>query len=136
MKTVLYSLLAVALVATVGWGAFRYHRSVLDGDVARFLGDAENLIAGLQQYKEFTGAYPLGSNQDIAKALSGQTDKKVLILAVRKSDHNQKGEIVDPWGTPVQIYLSGNSVMIRSAGPNKAFEDSANPGADDLFKSN
>src|SRR5580765_585196 len=136
MKTVLYSILAVALIATVGWSAFRYNRNKLDSNVAKFLADADNLMTGLQQYKEFTGSYPTGGNQDIAKALSGQTAKKVLILAVRKSDHNQKGEIVDPWGTPITLYISGNGVLIRSAGPNKAFEDSSVASSDDLFRSN
>jgi hypothetical protein len=136
MRNVVYSVLAVLLLATAGWGTVRYNRNRLDANAAKFLSDADNLLAGLQQFKEFTGSYPSGSNLDIARALSGQTDKKVLILAVRKSDHNQKGEIVDPWGTPIQIFISGNGVLIRSAGPNKAFEDSSVAGSDDLFRSN
>ena len=47
---------------------------------------------------------------------------------------NDKGEILDPWGTPIQFYFSHNEVMIRSAGPNKAWEDSSNPTADDLYR--
>jgi hypothetical protein len=90
----------------------------------------------LQQYKEFIGSYPPGNNLDIAKALSGQTEKKVLILLARKAARNQQGELVDPWGTPIQFYLSGNSVLIRSAGPNKVWEDSSVMGSDDLFRSN
>jgi hypothetical protein len=64
----------------------------------------------------------------------GQSDKKVLILAVRRAPVNDKGEILDPWGTPIQFYFSHNEVMIRSAGPNKAWEDSSNPIADDLYR--
>ena len=71
----------------------------------------------------------------ISRALLGQTEKKVLILAVRRSDMNDKGEILDPWGTPVQFYFSHNEVMIRSAGPNKVWEDSAVAMADDLYRS-
>jgi hypothetical protein len=106
----------------------------VDSKVARFNSDAENLILGIQQYKEFTGLYPTGNNIQITKALLGQGEKKVLILAVRRADINDKGEILDPWGTPLQFYFSHNEVMIRSAGPNKAWEDSAVLTADDLYR--
>jgi len=102
--------------------------------IAKFNTEAENLIGGIQQYKEFVGTYPTGNNIAIAKALLGQTDKRVLILAVRKADLNDKGEILDPWGTPLQFYFSHNEVMIRSAGPNKVWQDSAVPSADDLYR--
>ncbi len=105
-----------------------------DEKVAKFNSDCDNLILGLQQYKEFVGTYPTGANVSIVKALLGQTDKKVLILAVRRSELNDKGEVVDPWGTPLQFYFSHNEVLIRSAGPNKAWEDSAIATADDLYR--
>jgi hypothetical protein len=102
--------------------------------VAKFNEDCDGLILGLQQYKEFVGTYPTGNNIAIAKALLGQTEKKVLILAVRRADMNDKGEILDPWRTPYQFYFSENEVMIRSAGPNKAWEDATVPTADDLYR--
>jgi len=105
-----------------------------DPKVAKFNSDSDNLILGIQQYREFVGSYPTGNNVAIAKALLGQSEKKVLILAVRRADINDKGEILDPWGTPLQFYFSHNEVLIRSAGPNKAWEDSANPNADDLYR--
>ena len=100
------------------------HPSAIDPKILKFNTDADNLILGLQQYREFVGSYPTGNNVTIAKALLGRTEKKVLILAVRKSDMNDKGEILDPWGTPLRFYFSDNEVMIRSAGPNKVWEDS------------
>ena len=118
------------LLVAKGWTVRR-----LDPKVAKFNQDAENLIMGIQQYKEFVGTYPEGNNVMISRALLGQTEKKVLILAVRRSDMNDKGEILDPWGTPVQFYFSHNEVMIRSAGPNKVWEDSAVAMADDLYRS-
>jgi hypothetical protein len=136
MKKILWALLAVVAVACVGWQSMRLAKSQLDAKVLAFHAEAEDLIQGLQQYKEFIGSYPPGNNLDIAKALSGQTEKKVLILVARKTARNQQGELVDPWGTPIQFYLSGNSVMIRSAGPNKVWEDSSVMGSDDLFRSN
>lgn len=129
---------AIVLLATVGvcvWLFFPKIRQKTDARVTKFNEDAENLINGLQQYKEFVGSYPPGNSVDIAKALTGQTDKKILILAARKNELNAKGEIVDSWGTPLQIYFSQNGIMIRSAGPNKVFEDSKNALSDDLFRS-
>ena len=136
MKTVVYSVLLVLLLLGAGWQAVRVASNKLDTRIAKFNKDAEDLIQGLQQFKEFVGAYPLGNNVDVVKSLLGQSDKKVLILAIRKSDINSKGEVVDPWGTPMKFYISGDSLLIRSAGPNKAWEDSTVLTSDDLFRSN
>jgi len=132
-KALALALVAVGAVSVLllvsGWTLKRQ-----DPKVAKYNADCDNLILGLQQYKEFVGTYPTGNNKGIANALLGQTDKKILILAVRRSDLNDKGEIMDAWGTPLQFYFSHNEVMIRSAGPNKAWEDSATPEADDLYR--
>ena len=106
----------------------------MDPKIAHFNEIADSLILGIQQYREFTGTYPSGSNVQITKALSGQGEKKVLILAIRKAPINDKGEVLDPWGTPLQFYFGNNEVLIRSAGPNKAWEDSAIATADDLYR--
>jgi hypothetical protein len=134
MKRALTIALIVVGVAGVLWVAKGWTLRRTDAKAVKFNADCENLILGIQQYKEFVGTYPTGANSAIAKSLLGQTDKKVLILAVRRSDLNDKGEIVDPWGTPYQFYFSHNEVLIRSAGPNKAWEDSASPTADDLYR--
>lgn len=134
MKKALTIILVLVAVGGVLWVAKGWTVKRTDPKFAKFNSDAENLILGIQQFKEFTGGYPTGNNMQIAKALLGQSDKKVLILAVRRADINDKGEILDPWGTPLQFYFSHNEVMIRSAGPNKAWEDSAIATADDLYR--
>jgi hypothetical protein len=134
MKKALTIILVLVAVGGVLWVAKGWTPKRMDPKYAKFNADAENLILGIQQYKEFTGSYPTGNNIQIAKALLGQSEKKVLILAVRRAEINDKGEILDPWGTPLQFYFSHNEVMIRSAGPNKAWEDSAIPTADDLYR--
>src|SRR4030095_7648695 len=128
-------LLVLFMVTGVLWVAKGWTFRRADEKAAKFNSDADNLIMGIQQYKEFVGTYPGGNNVSIAKALLGETDKRVLILAVRRSDMNDKGEILDPWGTPLQFYFSHNEVMIRSAGPNKVWEDSAIRRAEDLSRS-
>lgn len=134
MKKALAIIVIVLGVGGVLWvaGAWTLRRS--DPKILKFNMDADNLILGLQQYREFVGSYPTGNNVTIAKALLGRSEKKVLILAVRKSDMNDKGEILDPWGTPLRFYFSDNEVMIRSAGPNKVWEDSNVQTADDLYR--
>jgi hypothetical protein len=135
MKKILTFALILIGVGGVLWVAKGWTPSKrLDPKIAKFNADAESLILGIQQYREFTGTYPTGTSIQIAKALLGQSEKKVLILAVRRADINDKGEILDPWGTPLQFYFSHNEVMIRSAGPNKAWEDSALATADDLYR--
>jgi hypothetical protein len=134
MKKALTIVLVLFIVGGVIYAAKAWSFKRLDAKAAKFNSDSDSLILGIQQYKEFVGTYPAGNNIGIAKALLGQTDKKVLILAVRKSDLNDKGEILDPWGTPLQFYFSHNEVMIRSAGPNRVWEDSAVHSADDLYR--
>ena len=134
MKRVLAIVIIVLGVAGVLWVAKAWTPRRIDPKVLKFNIDADNLILGLQQYREFVGSYPTGNNVTIAKALLGRSEKKVLILAVRKSDMNDKGEILDPWGTPLRLYFSDNEVMIRSAGPNKVWEDSSVQIADDLYR--
>jgi len=129
------AVIAIALgVGGVLWVAKAWTPWRSDSKILKFNADADTLILGLQQYREFVGNYPTGNNLTIAKALLGRTEKKVLILAVRKSDMNDKGEILDPWGTPLRFYFSDNEVMIRSAGPNKVWEDSNVQTADDLYR--
>ena len=134
MKRIVTIALIVMGMTSVLYMAQGWTLRKADEKVAKFNSDCDNLILGLQQYKEFVGTYPTGANVSIVKALLGQTDKKVLILAVRRSELNDKGEVVDPWGTPLQFYFSHNEVLIRSAGPNKAWEDSAIGTADDLYR--
>lgn len=128
-------LIVIAAIATGGYW-FLQNKSRLQSDpkITEFHADAEALIQGLQQYKEFLGTYPTGNLQEISKALSGQGDKKIIIMATTKSKKNARGEMVDPWDTPLQFYFAQNGVMIRSAGPNKVFEDSKTPNSDDLFR--
>lgn len=129
----------VALVAVLagGWWAFNsFSTWKANASTRRFNDDMENLFAGLQKYKEYVGSYPVGSNADVVKALKGANPKSVIILVGRKNELNEKGEFVDPWGTPMRIYFSDVGVLVRSAGPNRRFDDSNVQQADDYFKSN
>jgi hypothetical protein len=107
----------------------------VDPPILQFHHDADRLIQALQRYKEFAHNYPAGDLAAIARSLSGQNPAdKILVMAATSSQMNARGELVDPWGSPLQFYFAENGVLIRSAGPNQKFEDSLMPGADDLYR--
>jgi hypothetical protein len=135
MKKIAAILIVVAGAATALWGAKTWSQRQFDLKVIRFNTEADNLILSLQQYREFAGTYPTGNNAAITRDLLGRGDKKVVILTARNhAEVNEKGEIVDPWGTPIQFFFSDTEVLVRSAGPNKVWEDTAVPFADDLYR--
>lgn len=102
--------------------------------IANFSAEVDNLFEIFHKYKEYVGEYPKGNNAEIARALQGENPKRVILI-LKKSDLNIKNEIVDPWGTPLKIYFANNEVLIRSAGPNKQFEDSKAGSSDDYVRS-
>ena len=126
----------VSLLCALGWGVRAWTTVRLNARASNLNVDVENLFVGLQRYKEYVGQYPNGSNAKIVKALMGENPKSVIILVGRKTDLNSQGELIDPWGTPLRIYFAGEGILIRSAGPNKRFDDSTAVGADDYYRSN
>jgi len=134
MKNIIAIGIVIVVVAGAAW-LFRNQIKVrTDPKVAEFNVQCDKLIQGLQQYKEFFKRYPSGTTAEISKALSGQAEGGVVIMATKNSQKNDKGEIVDPWGTTIQFFFSHNAVLIRSAGPNKFFEDSRSATCDDLYR--
>jgi len=136
MKKFLLIMGAIAVLVAAGWAVKAFTTVQAKARNSRLSTDVESLFDGLQKYKEFVGSYPTGGNADIAKALQGQNAKRVTVLVGRKLDVNGKGEYVDPWGTPLRIYFSDTSVLIRSAGPNGRFDESTAMEFDDFIRSN
>ena len=136
LKNIGLTVLILALIAAGVWGVQTYREWKAGTQFRTYVGDVENLFIALQQYKDKVGAYPTGNNSDIAKALSGKNAKSVIIVVSNRIPQNEKGEFVDQWGTPLTIYFSGHSVLVRSAGPNKKFEDSRTKLSDDIVLSN
>ena len=75
----------------------------------------------IHDYGAMFGGNPEGLNCEITSQLSGKNPKQANFI---RSDSgmriNEKGELVDPWGTPYFFHqLSGTEMEIRSAGPDK-----------------
>jgi hypothetical protein len=64
---------------------------------------------------------PVGTNPEITSALNGNNPKQARFLDPDAGLRiNDKGELIDPWGTPYFFHqLSGAEMEIRSAGPDK-----------------
>jgi len=136
MKKILVAIGLVTVIVCSLWAAKAWTTLRANAKNAQFNEDVENLFAGLQKYKEKVGVYPTGGNADIAKALQGSNSKNIIILVGRKTELSEKGEYVDPWGTPLRIYFTEGGILIRSAGPNRRFDDSTVLEADDFIRSN
>jgi hypothetical protein len=136
MKRVILVIGVLTILAGVAWVAKTWSAFSINARTQRFNDDVVTLFESLQKYKENVGSYPVGSNSDIAKMLKGKNPKNVIILVGRKTDLNDKGEFVDPWGTPLRIYFSDTGILVRSAGPNRRFDDSTALDCDDFFRSN
>src|SRR5215203_253320 len=133
-----FVLIIVILLAGIGavWGWTAAKTWSREKPVRQFNAEVDNLFEAFHQYKTHVGEYPKGSSTEIAKALlEGVNPKRIIILAVKKAEVNSKGEIIDPWGTPLKIYFANNEVLIRSAGPNKQFDDSKSGLIDDYYRS-
>jgi len=136
MKKILIAIGVLTIAFGAIWASKAWSTLRANARTAKFNEDVENLFIGLQKYKERVGAYPIGSNSQVAKALQGNNEKNVIILVGRKNEVNEKGEFVDPWGTALRIYFSDAGVLVRSAGPNRRFDDSTVMEADDFIRSN
>ncbi|MGH7971460.1 MAG: hypothetical protein ACREIC_22305 [Limisphaerales bacterium] len=78
----------------------------------------ENMRRVITQYGEMFGGNPVGTNQEITRALQGDNPKGINFLKADGNRVNANGELVDVWGTPYFFHqLSGTVMEIRSAGP-------------------
>jgi len=71
-------------------------------------------------YHTLMGQNPVGTNEEIMKALMGGNPRQAVLGPPPGQTLNDKGELIDPWGTPYFFHqLSGDDMEIHSAGPDK-----------------
>jgi hypothetical protein len=138
MRKIFIGVGIVTIFVGVLWAGRAWNTLRVNARTAQFNNDVEDLFTALQKYKERVGSYPIGGNLEVSKALQGSNSKNVIVIvgSSRKNNVNDKGEFIDPWGTPLRIYFSDTGVLIRSAGPNRRFDDSTVIDADDFIRSN
>ena len=136
MKKILIGIGILTLLAGIIWADRALNTLQVNAKTKKFNEDVDTLFIALQKYKEQAGAYPVGNNLEIARALQGKNNSHVIVVMGNNASVNEKGEFIDPWGTPLRIYYSESGILIRSAGPNRRFDDSTAMVADDFYRSN
>ena len=138
MRKIFVAIGIVTIAVGALWAARAWNTLRVNARTAQFNANVDDLFTALQKYKERVGTYPTGGNLEVSKALQGGNNKNVIVIvgSSRKNNVNDKGEFIDPWGTPLRIYFSDTGVLIRSAGPNRRFDDSTVMDADDYLRSN
>src|SRR5882762_1703404 len=132
MRRIVLVIGLITILVVAGWIVRAWTSFQVTARTQGLNDDVVTLFEALQKYKENVGSYPSGSNAEIARALKGKNSKNIIILVGRKTDLNEKGEFVDPWKTPLRIYFSDNGILVRSAGPNRRFDDSTAMDCDDF----
>ena len=81
----------------------------------------DNARVVMHNYAGVFGENPVGDNSEITAALMGKNPKQVNFISEESGLRvNDKGELIDAWGTPFFFHqLSGKVMEIRSAGEDK-----------------
>jgi hypothetical protein len=71
----------------------------------------------MHNYRAAFGENPVGTNPEITAALMGKNPKQINFVADSGLRVNEKGEMIDAYGTPFFFHqISGQEMEIRSAG--------------------
>ncbi len=87
----------------------------------------------MKQYKAKFGKCPIGDSHAVSLALTGNNPEHIVFIEFRPRQVGADGELLDLWGTPYRIYFSGDEFLVRSAGPNKRFDQGSSKGSDDYI---
>jgi len=88
--------------------------------------DLVNLM--IHDYRSLTGENPVGTNAEIMAATMGGNPKQAKLGPPEGVKLNEKGELLDRWGTPYFFHqLSHDHMEIRSAGPDKVLWTADDP---------
>ena len=74
----------------------------------------------IRDYRSIAGENPVGTNVEIMAAIMGGNRKQAKLGPPEGMRLNEKGELIDRWGTPYFFHqISHDHMEIRSAGPDK-----------------
>jgi hypothetical protein len=82
--------------------------------------------AAISSYTEYS-VYPSApDNATLIRMLTGESaegnQRRIAFISIKDSDRDAKGDLLDPWGTPVELSVTADGKLhARSAGPDKTF---------------
>ena len=81
----------------------------------------QNMRSAVRDYGARFGGNPIGNNREITAKLNGGNPRQIVFLKEEDGMRiNQRGELIDNWGTPFFFHqISGTEMEIRSAGPDR-----------------
>jgi hypothetical protein len=81
----------------------------------------QNMRSVIRDYSARFGGNPFGNNREITAKLNGGNLKQIVFLKPEDGMRiNERGELVDNWGTPFFFHqISGFEMEIRSAGADR-----------------
>jgi hypothetical protein len=81
----------------------------------------QNMRGAIQDYSARFNGNPVGNNREITARLNGGNPKQVVFLKTEDGMRiNERGELVDNWGTPFFFHqISATEMEIHSAGPDR-----------------
>ena len=80
----------------------------------------DSLALNLRQYQLRFGGNPVGTNAEIVRELTGGNAKGAIYLPPDLQRLNDRGELIDEWGTPYFFHQeSAERMEIRSAGADR-----------------
>ena len=82
-----------------------------------------DLHNAITNYSDTFGSLAEKENAAVVTALTGQNPGKIIFIAVNKDRLDASGCYLDCWRTPYQIQITVSNLTVRSAGPNRVFED-------------
>lgn len=79
-----------------------------------------HVFSNLQLLVKGDAPFRMGANEEFAAALMGQNAAKEVFLKAPHACLNEKGQLVDRWGSPLFFHVRDRSrIDIRSAGPDR-----------------
>jgi hypothetical protein len=95
--------------------------------------EGHRLLEAFAAYREEFDAYPAGGQAAMIRELRGENAKQQVFFESPSESLDDKGELLDPWGSPYRITFDSatGEPLIHSAGKNRLFESDGAKHADD-----
>ncbi|MEQ1851027.1 MAG: hypothetical protein ABMA01_05475 [Chthoniobacteraceae bacterium] len=82
--------------------------------------ELESVQMMFRDFRTRLGENPVGSNAEIMRAVMGENPAKARLGPPEGQGVNERGELVDRWGTPYFFHqLAKDNMEVRSAGPDR-----------------